>query len=250
VLFIFIGVFMIPSWWLIGLFVVLDLIAHVITPDNGIANMAHLGGYGFGIATGFFLLGTGILKREPYDLLSILKHRQRRRAFASAHRVHTQGMDRVMRDARAAAPDPRVQHLANARAQIGTLLSDGQADEAADAYLRLIDEFGHNDTAPLTLHRDAQYQIANTLYQRGDRVQAADAFLRLLGSYPADPERHMIGVLIARTRAEDQGDVPGAITILEEIGEQSLNNETRAIVKSELERIRETTKHTEEDTTT
>ncbi len=241
VLFIFIGIFMIPSWWLIGLFVVLDLFAHVITPANGIANIAHLGGYGFGILTGFVLLGTGILRREPYDLFSILKHRQRRKAFSSASRIHEQSMGRVMRDSRKSAPDPKVQHIATARSEIGALLSEGKADEAADAYLRLIDEFGHDSTAPLTLHRDAQYQVANALYQRGDREHAADAFTRLLSSYPADPERHIIHVLIARTRAEDQADVPGAIVMLEEINEQSLDSDTRAIVEAELERVRSMT---------
>lgn len=249
VLFIFIGVFMIPSWWLIGLFVVLDLFAQVFTPQNGIANMAHLGGYGFGIVTGFVLLGTGILKREQYDLFSILKHRQRRRAFASASRMNEQSIDRVMRDARKAAPDPKAQHIAQARAEIGSLLGEDKGNEAADAYLRLIDEFGHDETAPLTLHRDAQYQIANTLYQRGDRIQASDAFTRLLGNYPADPERHVIGVLIARTRADDQGDVPGAITMLEEIREQSMDQETQALVDSELERIRGRTTLPNEDST-
>ncbi len=237
VLFIFIGIFMIPSWWLIGMFVVLDLVAHVFTPANGIANMAHLGGYGFGIVTGFVLLGTGLLQREPYDLFSILKHRQRKRAFATAHKIHEQGMDRVMRDAREKA-DPRTEHIATARAKVGTLLGEGRPDEAADAYLALIDEFGHDPQAPLTLHRDAQYQIANALYQRGDRVRAVEAFTRLLDTYPSDPERRIITVLIARTRAEEMGDIPGAITMLEELSGQSLDNDTQTLVDAELERIR------------
>ena len=246
VLFLVIGVFMIPSWWLIGMFVILDLIAQVFSAKNGIANAAHLGGYGFGFALAFMLLLTGVIKREPYDLFSLLKHRQRRRAFVSAQRMHEQGMARVMRDT--APSDPQAAHIANARAEIGTLLGEGKPDAAADAYLRLIDEFGHDERAPLTLHRDAQYQIANTLYQRGDRNAAADAFSRLLASYPSDPERYIISVLIARTRADDQGDVPGAITMLEELLEQSLDEDTKAIVNNELERIRTMTPHSGEET--
>lgn len=246
VIFLIIGVFMIPSWWLIGMFVILDLVAQVFSSENGIANMAHLGGYGFGIGVAFFLLLTGIIKREPYDLFSLLKHRQRRKAFQSAHRMHEQGMAKVLREA--APVDPRAAHIARARAEIGTLLSDGKPGEAADAYLRLVDEFGHDERAPLTLHRDGQYQIANTLYQRGDRVQASEAFSRLLASYPNDPERKVISVLIARTRADDQGDVPGAITMLEELLEQSLDNDTKALVEGELDRIKDSTTDNNEGT--
>lgn len=248
VFFIFIGVFMIPAWWLIGLYFVFDIIEQTTGANNGVANMAHLGGYAFGFSVAFVLLTVGLLAREPYDLFSILKHKQRKRAFANASKIHEQSMEKVMRTARQAAPDPKAQHIAHARSAIGALLSEGQNDEAADAYLRLIDEFGHDESAPLTLHRDAQYQIANTLYQRGDRVRASDAFVRLLSSYPADPERHIIGVLIARTRADEQGDVPGAITMLEEIRAQTMNNETQAIVDQELDRIRGNTDHTGQDT--
>jgi len=236
VMFLVIGVFMIPSWWLIGMFVILDLVAQVFSAENGIANMAHLGGYGFGIVIGFVLLLTGIIKREPYDLFSMLKHRQRRKAFMSAQRMSEQGMGRVMRDD--APLDPKVAHLAHARAQIGTLLGEGKPDDAADSYLRMIDEFGHDPNAALTLHRDAQYQVANALYQRGDRVQAAEAFSRLLAGYPNDNERFVITVLIARTHAEEQRDVPGAISMLEELLGQSLDKDTKGLVNDELQRIR------------
>jgi len=242
VLFFVIGVFMIPSWWIIGLYIVLDLFRHFITPDNGIANMAHLGGYGMGIGVAFFLLGTKILDREPYDLLSILKQRQRRRAFTSATRIHESQLGRVRaEDTKRVARDPRAEKIAQSRAEVGTLIGEGDLEGAADAYQRMLEEFGHDEKAPLTLHREAQYQIANTLYQRGDRVEAADAFQRLLASYPADPERHIIGVLIARTRADDQGDVPGAISMLEELLEDSLDTDTQTLVRDELARIRERT---------
>ncbi|MCA9276468.1 MAG: rhomboid family intramembrane serine protease [Phycisphaerales bacterium] len=248
VIFFIIGIFMIPSWWLIGLYIVLDLIEHVFTPENGIANMAHLGGYAYGFVIALALLVTGILSPEPYDLFSTFKQRQRRKAFVSAHKMHEQHLNKVMRDE--APRDPRSEHLASARAEIGSLLSEGQTDRAADAYLRMVEEFGHDENAPLTLHRDAQYQIANELYKRGDQVQAADAFSRLLGSYPGDPERHVITVLVARIRGEQQGDVPGAIVMLEELLDQGLDHETKALVESELERIRANpAQHSSEDET-
>jgi hypothetical protein len=60
----------------------------------------------------------------------------------------------------------------------------------------------------------------------------------LLDTYPSDPERRIITVLIARTRAEEMGDIPGAITMLEELSGQSLDNDTQTLVDAELERIR------------
>ena len=251
VIFFIIGVFMIPSWWLIGLYIILDLFSHLITPENGIANVAHLGGYAMGIAVAFFLLGTKILKHEPYDLLAILKQRQRRREFANATRIHDQQMSRIRADAREMTPiDPRAEQIARSRAEIGSLLGQGKQGLAADAYVRMLEEFGHDEQAPLTLHRAAQYQIANTLYQREDRVTAAEAFERLLKSYPADPERHIIRVLIARTRAWDQGDVAGAIEMLEAQLEGSIDKESENLVRDELEKFREHTPSTEQESNT
>lgn len=244
VIFFIIGVFMIPSWWLIGLYIILDLFSHFITPDNGIANIAHLGGYAMGIAVAFFLLGTKILKHEPYDMLAIFKQRQRRREFASANRIHEEHMSRIRADVKQAAPiDPRAEQLAKTRSDIGALLAKGEQEQAADDYIQMLDEFGHDEKLPLTLHRDAQYQIANTLYQRGDRVKAADAFARLIASYPSDPERHIIRILIARTRAWDQQDTPGAVTLLEELLDDAVDPDTERLARDELHRIRE---HTQE----
>jgi outer membrane protein assembly factor BamD (BamD/ComL family) len=149
-------------------------------------------------------------------------------------------MSRVRTNGRKPAPlDPKAEQIAHARAQIGSLLNEGNATQAADAYQRMLEEFGHDTNAPLTLHREAQYQIANTLYQREDRVAAADAFERLLASYPADPERGIIRVLIARTRAWDQEDFTSAIAMLESLKDDTLDDETRSLVESELDQFRQ-----------
>lgn len=238
VIFIFIGVFAVPSWWLIGLFIALDLIGHVFTPENGIANMAHLGGYAFGIGVAFTLLITGVLPREPYDLFSIMKHKQRKRAFASAHKQYEAQTSRVRADARSVRHDPVSDEIAETRAEIGAMVSSGQPQRAADAYLAMQKKYAGQQNRPLTMNRDAQYAIANALYQRGDRVQAADAFARLLDTYPSDPERHVITVLIARTRAQEQHDPVGAIELLEELASRAHDDETQALIDQELRSIR------------
>lgn len=238
VFFIFIGIFMIPSWWLIGMFIVLDLFSQVFSSGNGIANLAHLGGYAFGISIALGLIITGLIPRQPYDLFSIAKHRHRRRVIAGAGKRFDQSTARVHTDHPHARPsDPDAEDIAQRRARIGTLLATDQAGEGADAYLAMVKAYG-GKPLPLTMNRDAQYQIANTLYQRGEHIAAAEAFTRLLDAYPGDPERHIIAVLIARTRAHDQHDPAGAVEMLEALADRAHDDETTALVERELAAVR------------
>ncbi|PCI01840.1 MAG: hypothetical protein COB76_00460, partial [Alphaproteobacteria bacterium] len=137
VIFFFIGIFMIPAWWLIGLFIVLDLGAQFINPDNGIANLAHLGGYGFGIIIAFTLLVTKILPKEQYDMFSIAKHRKRKADFRVAHEMHKlAGVYQADQKL-----DPVSAEIAEHRAQIGVLISENQMSEAAEHYLAMLAQF-------------------------------------------------------------------------------------------------------------
>ena len=90
----------------------------------------------------------------------------------------------------------------------------------------------------LTLHRQAQYLIANHLYQSGQRQEAADAYGRLLEAYPVDSERNLITILLARIRAHDLGDTIGAIELLEELSSKIHDDETKAMIDADLEAIR------------
>ncbi len=236
VIFFIIGIFMIPSWWLIGLFVVLDLGAQVFTPANGIANIAHLGGYAFGIITALTLLVAGILPKEPYDMFSIIKQKKRRADFKAAHAIHTKaGVYAPEKE-----PDPAVAEIAKRRATISTLVSGADLQSAAAQYLDMLDQFAKlpAQSKALTLHRDAQYQIANYLYQSNNRQAAADAFTRLLEAYPNDPERHIITILLARIRAHDLHDPAGAIELLEALAEKVHDADTKALIENELAAIR------------
>jgi membrane associated rhomboid family serine protease len=233
VIFFIIGIFMIPSWWLIGLFVVLDLGAQVFTPANGIANMAHLGGYAFGIVTALTLLITGILPKEQYDMFSLAKHRKRRADFRVAHEMHKlAGVYQADQKL-----DPQAARIAELRAQIGSHISNADLPAAAELYLEMLKEFPDQSKA-LTLHRDAQYQLANHFYQSGNRQAAGDAFARLLDTYPNDPERHIITILLARIRAHDLSDPIGAIELLEDLDNKIIDQDTKALINTELETIR------------
>jgi len=240
VIFFIIGVFMIPSWWLIGLFIILDLGAQVFTPDNGIANLAHLGGYGFGIVLAFGLLVTKILPKEQYDMFSIAKHKKRRADFKVAHEMHKHsGVYKAEQKL-----DPVSAEIAEQRAKIGVHVSNNELAKASDLYIAMIAQFPDRSKA-LTMHRDAQYQIANHLYQSGNRQASADAFMRLLETYPTDPERNIIKVLIARIHANDLSDPIGAISMLEELLERALDTDSKTLVESELDQIRSMTSNSE-----
>lgn len=238
VFFFIIGIFMIPAWWLIGLFVVLDLGAQLFRPDNGIANLAHLGGYGFGAGLSFVLLVVGILPKEPYDMFSIIKHKKRRAEFKSAY--NQAAHSKVFRESKPI--DPVVEELAQRRAKISSLLNQGEVDEAMKQYQAMLEAYAHEpkvSNKSLTLHRDAQYQIANQFYQAGLRQDSAQAYDRLLEAYPNDPERDLITILLARIRAHDLGDPIGAIGLLEELLSKAHDADTQALIESELASIRD-----------
>lgn len=221
-----------PAWFLIGLYIVIDLFSQVFAADNGIANMAHLGGYVYGITVAFFLLVTKILSREPYDLFSLLKHKQRKQSFKTAVRGATPRPER-----RVKKPDPRAEELAGVRAQIAERVSEGNLEDAAERYLVMRNRFGaegENTTMP----RDAQYQIAAHLYRSGRGTDALRAFNDLLTGYPNDRERSVIRVLMARIES-DAGNADNAVEILKRIIEQDDDEDTKALAQRELETIRE-----------
>ncbi len=229
---------MIPAWWLIGLFIVLDLGAQLFTPANGIANIAHLGGYAFGIAVAFTLLVTKILPKEQYDMFSIAKQRKRRADFRAAHEMHKRAgvfqADEKL--------DPVSAKIAEQRSAIGAAVSSDDLSTASKLYLEMLNE--HEETTSdknaksMTMHRDAQYQIANHLYQSAQRQAAADAFARLLDTYPNDKERNIITILLARINANDLADPTTAIQLLEELTDKALDASTKELVDSELNTIR------------
>ncbi len=239
-----------PAWWLIGLFIVLDLIAEVFSPDNGIANIAHLGGYAFGAGLSILLLLTKILPRERYDMFSLAQQRKRRAEFRVASEMHKlagvyQGDQEL---------DPQTADIADHRAKIGSMVSQRDLPGACELYLQMLKRFAQPtqsvskgkgkhkqaDTSKLlTLHRDAQYQIANHFYQSGQRTESAEAFARLLDTYPEDTERTVITVLLARIRAHDLGDPVGAIELLEELGSKMHDADTQALIDQELGSVRD-----------
>ncbi len=228
--FIIIGVVMVPAWFLIGLRIAFDLLSQTLGVRNDIATIAHLGGYGFGMGVAFALLWTGVLRREPYDLFTVLKARQRRATIRAA--VNAQAADRARKLAK---PDPEADELARGRAEVAALIARDDLDRAAAAYRDLIDAYAHRPHAG-ALSRDAHLRLVAHQLQ-ADRRLAARALEAFLNAYPADPEREPLAILLARLSAHDLGDPARARALLEPIAAQSSDEALRALAAEELASI-------------
>ena len=223
---------MAPAWWLIGLWIVIDLFSQTFQPNNGTANAAHLGGYAFGISIALILLWTKVLSREPYDLFSILKQKKRKRAFAAASNAAPKGPRSPNKK-----NDPKVAELAQRRANISERLTEGNLEDATARYLAMLQYFGDDEDYPTTMHRDAQYQIANHLYATNQRKEALDAYQALIKAYPMDKERDVICILRARINAKDLSNHEAARSILSHLIETTSDEDIKALAQSELETL-------------
>lgn len=217
VLFFVIGVWSIPSWWLIGLAMVRDFIG--LGGNTGIAHGAHLGGYVFGIVLSMVLLWTRALPREPYDLFTMSRQAKRRAAMREAHKIHEDRVAAVRTKGRkpaAVAPElgpqfaPEVQA---ARDAVAERLAAADAPAAARAYRTLVDRFLAIPGAVL-LGRSQQLAVGNALFAAGDHQTAARAYDSFLTAYPGDREAPSVGVMLGLLNARYLNDPVRAKEVL------------------------------------
>ena len=229
VFFFMIGVFSIPSWWLIGFAIVRDFLGIGIAA-SGIAHWAHLGGYGFGMLLSMVLLWTKALPREPYDLFTISRQAKRRAAMREAHRIHEQRVAKAVRPKRAgratapivAAPEPDPVFppaVRAARARVADHLSSMDTEAAASAYKRLLNEHLAVPGAVL-MGRTQQLTLGNALYAAGDHQTAARAYEAFLDAYPHDREAPSVRVMLGLINARFLNDPVRAKALLGEAVDQ------------------------------
>ncbi len=229
-----ISIVLVPAWWFIGFAMAWDLLAHTFRTKDNIARLAHLGGYGFGFGVSMLLLWAKVFPRETYDLFTIFRQAQRRRAFKAAGAMaQTAGPRAAVRDEKR---DQRADALASARAEVSALVSSGDMDSAAQRYHELVSRFS-DESRGATLARDAQYKLAAHMVGTGDHSGAAAAFERLLDAYPNDRESEQIRLMLGRLRGRYLGQDEQARELLGAVLESTHDDELRSIAQEEIDHL-------------
>lgn len=223
-----------PAWWLIGLGILWNIYARSFGADFGIATMAHLAGYAFGIALSMLLLWGNVFPRQPYDLFTFFRQAHRRRQLRAA----TAGVKAIPLPERAAQRhnDHANDAIAAARARVSSLIAERRLPEAADAYLELINDFAHRPDL-LTLSRNAQYEIATWFYREARYADAAGAFAGFLDLYPNDRESDAIRLLLARTYINRLDRPADAEPLLNKVADAASDEQLREAAREELEHL-------------
>ncbi len=226
-----------PAWWLIGLGIGWNIIARGLGADQGVAHVAHLSGYAFGVAVPMMLLWANVFSRQPYDLFTFFRQARRRRQLRAA----TSGQNAITLPERAAARphDHTLDAISAARARVSGFISQRRLPEAADAYLDFTTAYAHRPDL-LTLARNAQYEIATWFYRQARYADAAVAFARFLDVYPNDREADAIRMLLARTYLTRLDRPADAEQLLTRLSEQSNDDDLRTLAREELSHLQRT----------
>lgn len=201
VFFYMVGVFSIPAWWFVLFGVAKDVFATGAGTAGRVATWAHLGGYAFGIGVTAILLTGRILSRESYDLLSILRHADRRRQIREAVVIK----ERIERRQAAAGPSELSVQQAALRSRVAERIAAQDMETAAVEYERLL-ALRPADSPLIALSRTQQIDLANWLFSNGRHAAAADAYQAFASAFVGDTEslraRLMVALLAVRFLAQ------------------------------------------------
>jgi len=198
-----------------------------------VAYVAHLSGSAFGFLVGVFLLATGILSREPYDLLSLIKHWNRRREFkVITARGYEPWRGPVGGADGGAEPDARQQRLLEIRDAVMRALIEHQPDKALTEYARLI-ELDPEQVLP----RDAQHDLANHAMRAGRHPLAAHAYERFLARYPRDAAAPESGLMLGLIYARYLRDPEKARAVLGDVVERLDDPARRQLARQTLDEL-------------
>lgn len=205
VFFFLIGLFNIPAIWFICFAIARDALGAGLSGSN-VSYAAHFGGYAFGFTVAMTLLLTKVLAREDYDLFYMFRQFKRRQEIREALRENS---DRLRRDDPKSKPIvveiPEVPiEIAQARAALSRAISANDRTSLPALYASLIAtvEQARKVNADLppsleVLSRRAQVDLANRLFEAGERAAAARAYRGFLSLYEKDPESGVVRVMLA-----------------------------------------------------
>lgn len=199
------GSFEVTARELIIFFVILDTVLNLLGVSN-VAYTAHLTGYLFGFSVAFLFLLTGLLPREPWDLLAVFEQHRRRRAFAAMTRQGYSPWESSAPNKGVTPPSsedvvkaqepltPQQQQILDIRTQITRAIADHDMPRAAELYRQMLDI-----SPDAVLGQQHQLDLANQLMSEGAYTVAARAyelFLRFYRHYAERAHVHLILALI------------------------------------------------------
>ncbi len=203
IFFYIVGTYEIASFWFIAFFFAQDLVLNHV--EDSVAHMAHIGGTVFGCAICLTLLATGMLPRDQFDVVALIKQWNRRRQYRDAV---SSGWNPYLTPVAPAPsvnfrrtppppPDPRQAQITDLRAEIAESVASHDLPRAADRYLRL-----KNIDKDQVLSRQAQLDVANQLAGQQLYPQAVEAYELFLRHYPKfeqiEQVELMLGIIYAR----------------------------------------------------
>jgi membrane associated rhomboid family serine protease len=201
VLFFIIGIVEIGSLWVVGFYVLIDLIGWVGPSGSAVAYVAHLSGYLYGFLLAILLLGTRLLPSDDFDVLFLMRQKKRRTEWK---RVVRQTEPTSVAGAISSSDPKLVKELAEVRQALQTAMRTQDWTSAAVAWMKLADTDEH-----ACLSEQQQLELANRLFAAEHRIEAASAYARYLlrysGTVQASEVQLMLGLLYVRhlDRAED-----------------------------------------------
>jgi membrane associated rhomboid family serine protease len=204
--FYFIDTFQVSALYLIGFKLIFW--DNVIAPKfsgGGIAYDAHLAGYAFGAIALLIMLGTGVISRSGVDLLSMIKHWDRRRRYRDVVAGGYDPFSGRMKSKSAKAKEVKKtpaqieaeEQIRELRSQISELVAQRNLPQAANVYLELI-KIDQDQIIP----RQQLLDIANQLASGNNPEASAIAYEKFLAAYSSyeytEQVELMLGILYSR----------------------------------------------------
>ena len=191
----FFGTYEIPSLWFIAFFFLKDVFYN-FAPQMGenVAHAAHIGGTVFGFAVSVALLAVGLLPRDQFDLVAVIKQWNRRRQYREMVSKGYNPFEHAPTQRPGQPPpppDPRQEQIMNFRGAILEAVARHDLPTAAHLYLQL-KQLDPQQALP----KPAQLDVANQLAGEQRYPEAAEAYESLLKVYPKAEQIEQIELML------------------------------------------------------
>ncbi len=210
VLFFFIGLYEIPALWFVAASFLMDIFLQA-RGTGGVAHSAHVAGTLFGASVAMILLGTGILRREDFDLFFWIKHKRRQAEIRAA--VMSAQKERSARTLASNALRPDDDAGMTLRAAVAEAVAREDWTGGAAA-LKVFAAHVGSVSGRLTVSRRIHMLLANGLFGAGMHKDAGEAYERFLMDHPTDAEGPHVRLLLALLRIRYLGQAGTAGELL------------------------------------